>query len=775
MPARAWELIQIPEHGALLHENDFSVSYHGFYVGEPVVVKHFCLDKFKAADPALNSEAILEQLLRKAAAHAQLNAAAASCGATTLNGYAFQRDSAGCPTALRLLTCLADTAKPLSAALVDERVPLSQRLKWVLQVAVGLNWLHKRGVVHLGLKPNNIMLVPADASAAAGGAGLTDWGAFAPRMTDFGHAAVLAQLGPASSLLPQASLQYMPPELLSADAGPGTAAAAAPSSDVWSLGMLIYAAATRKILPWQGVVPAGANFRTFMEFDVETDDSVRPDLAALAAEPLMSAAKTDGKLAELLRSCWDCEASKRPAVADVVAVLKAVLRDLSKAAQPAAAPPAAGPVPAAASGGNVKPFVCGSKIAACAADADTPDKPAADDPSQAAAPPAALHPSAMFMSGMPLFSAGAVFGGVTVGDSASTAVGGAGGAAGGAGQAQAPMVADTRLFNEAFPLYTLFMGCSKPAGPDAQSEGGATAAAADPAVSSVSFASSVVHVPALAVGSTDAATPAVGGAGAAPSVAAARSTAAFAAAFAGGSVTNIFTSSPMQMPTNPSATAQALDLVFLMDCTASMGPYISACKVKVVEIADKVMESLPGTDVKTAFVGYRDFDHGADNHFTVCDFTDAAAVKRFVEEVQPIGGCDTAEDVAGGIDKVLHLKWRSPSARLVIHFGDCPAHGSAYHDLSAPHTDNYMDIGEELKLEPKLVRLAEKRIDYYFMRLTDQTDKMTAVMKEAYNRPSTANREFTVIKDMAAADPAMFVATVVECVTASISASRSTT
>lgn len=182
----------------------------------------------------------------------------------------------------------------------------------------------------------------------------------------------------------------------------------------------------------------------------------------------------------------------------------------------------------------------------------------------------------------------------------------------------------------------------------------------------------------------------------------------------------------------------------------------------------------PCSQAAVAFVGYRDFDYGAD-HFAICPFGDASAVATFVAGVgmgSPANN-DIAEDVAGGVRHALNLPWRSPAARLIIHFGDMPAHGRAYHDWTDPGWDNYQVVKEEGKLEPMMRQLAKKRIDYYFMRLTQYTDKMTTIMAEAYDAPRAANKPFSLISDMAAADPAKFVETITECVTSSISASRS--
>merc|ERR1712087_760902 len=49
----------------------------------------------------------------------------------------------------------------------------------------------------------------------------------------------------------------------------------------------------------------------------------------------------------------------------------------------------------------------------------------------------------------------------------------------------------------------------------------------------------------------------------------------------------------------------ALDLVFLMDCTGSMGSYIAKGKASIMDIAEKVKAS-EKADVRFSYIAYRD-------------------------------------------------------------------------------------------------------------------------------------------------------------------------
>ena len=124
-----------------------------------------------------------------------------------------------------------------------------------------------------------------------------------------------------------------------------------------------------------------------------------------------------------------------------------------------------------------------------------------------------------------------------------------------------------------------------------------------------------------------------------------------------------------------------------------------------------------------AFVGYRDY--GDAEQYVVKQFvphSQSDQLIRVLNAVDPSGGGDAAEDVAGGmqassvapigartgfapqrglthvssgVQKALELEWTAET-RLVVHFADAPAHGRAYPDLpSGTEMDRWPDGGPE--------------------------------------------------------------------------------
>eukprot|EP01122_Echinamoeba_exundans_P000249 TRINITY_DN10222_c0_g1_i1.p1 TRINITY_DN10222_c0_g1~~TRINITY_DN10222_c0_g1_i1.p1 ORF type:complete len:389 (-),score=74.64 TRINITY_DN10222_c0_g1_i1:117-1283(-) len=169
------------------------------------------------------------------------------------------------------------------------------------------------------------------------------------------------------------------------------------------------------------------------------------------------------------------------------------------------------------------------------------------------------------------------------------------------------------------------------------------------------------------------------------------------------------------------------DVCFLMDCTGSMGSWISQCKANVATIMEHVATMSKGQALlRCAFVAYRDIGDGA-LRFQVFDFVEKdrkAEFTEFMGAVVATGGADGPEDIAGGFQKVLGLNWRA-ATRLVIHFADAPCHGSQYHNMGDdyPGGDPEGKVPEDLLLEI----VAQKGCEYYFAKINESTTRMLEI------------------------------------------------
>lgn len=159
-------------------------------------------------------------------------------------------------------------------------LPLEQVLPVALRVSGALHYLSSEGVVHLDVKPANVVM---DAT---------------PRLVDFGIARSLERGGRMTS--PAGTSAYMAPEQHDPRAHGGVG----PPADVWGLGATLYVALTRR-LPFgrAGVLDASAR---------------APELPSDVPRPV----------AELVEACLARDPSERPparAIADALEPLVAML------------------------------------------------------------------------------------------------------------------------------------------------------------------------------------------------------------------------------------------------------------------------------------------------------------------------------------------------------------------------------------------------------------------------------------------------------------------
>ena len=121
----------------------------------------------------------------------------------------------------------------LGHVLAEREMPEKEVMKIGVQLAMALDEAHEKGVVHRDLKPSNIIITPRGQV----------------KVLDFGLADLLETGDPAEAstktvTAPAGTLRYMAPEVLQ-----GRPADA--RSDIWSLGVVLYEMACRKV-PFQG-------------------------------------------------------------------------------------------------------------------------------------------------------------------------------------------------------------------------------------------------------------------------------------------------------------------------------------------------------------------------------------------------------------------------------------------------------------------------------------------------------------------------------------------
>ncbi|KAM9971669.1 hypothetical protein ACTFIW_011652 [Dictyostelium discoideum] len=183
-----------------------------------------------------------------------------------------------------------------------------------------------------------------------------------------------------------------------------------------------------------------------------------------------------------------------------------------------------------------------------------------------------------------------------------------------------------------------------------------------------------------------------------------------------------------------------VQLCLMMDCTGSMGSWIKESKEKIISLTGLLANSYVGLELNASFIGYRDITDS--NRFEVVPFTtDMGYLASKINEVVPIGGGDTPEDIAGAFLQVNNLSWKPNHTKLVVHIGDAPCHGKQYHNCD----DSYPD-GDPSGLVPEklLQTLSSKSVDYYFIKITSETDKMIDIFRKSYD----SSQKKIVVQDL---------------------------
>ncbi len=118
-----------------------------------------------------------------------------------------------------------------------------------------------------------------------------------------------------------------------------------------------------------------------------------------------------------------------------------------------------------------------------------------------------------------------------------------------------------------------------------------------------------------------------------------------------------------------------LDLVFCVDITSSMTPFIDAARAQMLRILSELRDAI-GDGLRVAVVAYR--DHGSEPLLETSPFgTSATDTETFLKGLLVRSGptnTDSAEAVFSGLAACLALPWREGAYRTLVLVGDAPPH-----------------------------------------------------------------------------------------------------
>jgi len=139
-----------------------------------------------------------------------------------------------------------------------------------------------------------------------------------------------------------------------------------------------------------------------------------------------------------------------------------------------------------------------------------------------------------------------------------------------------------------------------------------------------------------------------------------------------------------------------IDVVFVMDTTRSMQPYIDMTRDAVKRMVEATGDRLKER-VRFGLIGYRDALSAVPAvEYTTRNFTpelvDAATLTGILSSdarATPVGSLDYAEEVFAGVDLGMRSQWRPGAVRFMVLVGDASSHprGHAQNITSKDETD----------------------------------------------------------------------------------------
>jgi len=125
-----------------------------------------------------------------------------------------------------------------------------------------------------------------------------------------------------------------------------------------------------------------------------------------------------------------------------------------------------------------------------------------------------------------------------------------------------------------------------------------------------------------------------------------------------------------------------MDIVYVIDMTASMGPYINATKEAIADMSRSITQD-PETakSVRFGLWGFRDSVSIPGIEFNTKNFTPQLQNKDAFEltlagvKAAKVDSKDYAEDVYAGVDKAMReTQWTENALHIIVLLGDAPAH-----------------------------------------------------------------------------------------------------
>ncbi len=176
---------------------------------------------------------------------------------------------------------------------------------------------------------------------------------------------------------------------------------------------------------------------------------------------------------------------------------------------------------------------------------------------------------------------------------------------------------------------------------------------------------------------------------------------------------------------------KAVDIVFLLDTTGSMNPYMKGIKRLIRKIlwdAQKCLTQylLDEIDVlKVGLVCYKDHDQVQKTYVSQIFSNLTSDFKEFTDILMSVrvnGGKDIPEAVLDGLnDCVYNINWRDKSYKFIYHILDSPPHGKLFYNGD---DDLYSGCPNGFDHEDILIEMRNKDINYSIIKFGDYCNVM---------------------------------------------------
>ncbi len=120
-----------------------------------------------------------------------------------------------------------------------------------------------------------------------------------------------------------------------------------------------------------------------------------------------------------------------------------------------------------------------------------------------------------------------------------------------------------------------------------------------------------------------------------------------------------------------------LDIVFIVDNTGSMGPYIQNVKTKILEIIRTIKKEELCHRLRVGLVSYRDHPPEETTYITQKYelSSDTSKIEQNVLQMDASGGGDGPEAVSTALQVMNKMEYLIESAKIAVLIGDAPPHG----------------------------------------------------------------------------------------------------